>query len=406
MTPVRARLRAVDPWGPFLALVGAGVMILHGFEDGLGRDTGVYAYGAQQAADGVLPYESILNRAGPLSHLIPAIGVLGARLVGVDDLLGMRVLTLLLSVVVVWLLYLLGRDVFDSRLSGAVVATVFLTYESFLELATGGPRDKTMMLLFLVAAVLAVVRRRWLLAGVLVALATLTLQWSIAAAGGAALAGLLRLRGRELWSGLMRFTLGGVLTAAACAIGFWMAGAFPALLDAFLLIPARYTQQAGLRTYLAQHAGDLVHGWGPGIWVLAVGLLALLVAGVGRLLPPVRDRSGAPPGLVVAVGGAVGALLFAMRAFNGVGDAYSLLPFAAVGIGVLVQTLRARVPARTGRWLAIGVATSAVAGAAAVSATSGDQRLAIQRASVSSVLGVLPDATIQSFEAPDRKSVV
>jgi hypothetical protein len=49
------------------------------------RDLAIYSYAGRQVAEGVPPYVGNLNRAGPLAHLIPAIGVAGARVGGFEE---------------------------------------------------------------------------------------------------------------------------------------------------------------------------------------------------------------------------------------------------------------------------------------------------------------------------------
>src|SRR4029450_13896014 len=83
-------------WGrsdPVTYVVGAAALaasVLHGFDGRLSRALAVYAYAGQQVADGVPPYEGIMNRAGPLAHLVPGLGVGLARIGGVGESLGMR----------------------------------------------------------------------------------------------------------------------------------------------------------------------------------------------------------------------------------------------------------------------------------------------------------------------------
>ena len=72
-----ARLRVVDWWALSCFAVAVGVYLAHGFEGRLSREVGVYAYAGPQLADGVAPYVGILNRSGPLAHLIPGAGVVG-----------------------------------------------------------------------------------------------------------------------------------------------------------------------------------------------------------------------------------------------------------------------------------------------------------------------------------------
>src|SRR5215207_3595231 len=85
-------VRRVDPWGPLFALAGTVIFLLHGFGGTLTRDLALYAYSGQQFAEGEPPYVSVLNRAGPLAHIVPGIGAAFARVVGTDALLTQRAL--------------------------------------------------------------------------------------------------------------------------------------------------------------------------------------------------------------------------------------------------------------------------------------------------------------------------
>ena len=393
------RLRAVDPWGPALALAAAAVFTLHGFEDTLSRDLGVYAYGGQQAADGVPPYVSILNRAGPLSHLIPGVGVVAARLAGIDDVLGMRLLVLVLSAVTVWLAYLLARDTLGSRLEGAVAATALLTFQGFVVLAAGGPRDKPIMVMLLTWSLLAVVRRQWASAGVLVALTTLTWQPAFPVGALVAAVGMASLGRRALVAPLVRFTVGGLVPTVLCVLGFWLAGALPTFIDAFLVIPLRYTVQTGLVEFLGTNGDALVEGYGPAVWAMLAGLVALAVAASRQL---VRNLRGGRAGheMVMMGAGLLAGLLVSMRGFNGWPDAFVLLPFASLGLAVIVHALRSALP-RTGRVVGVGVVGISLAAGGMVSVTSSSEGLPLQRASVRAVLTTLgPDASVLSVEAP------
>ena len=80
-------MRRLDPWGPVLALAGLVIFLLHGFGGTLTRDLALYSYSGQQLVEGVPPYVSVLNRAGPLAHMVPGGGAAIARLIGTDDLL-------------------------------------------------------------------------------------------------------------------------------------------------------------------------------------------------------------------------------------------------------------------------------------------------------------------------------
>ena len=401
--PTRDSLRGfigrVDPIGPLLALAAIGLFFAHGLqEDPLKRDTAIYAYGAQQAADGVLPYVSILNRSGPLAHLVPAVGVLGARLVGIDDLLGMRLLLVGLSAGCVWVLYLAGRDLFSSRLAGAASAATLTAIGGFVVLVAGGPRDKPIMLFFLVCSLWAIVGRRWYVAGAFVALTTLTYQPAFISALPTALVAMAGLRGRALAGALTRFAVGGLVPTALCVAGFALAGAFKQLVDGFLLINMEYTRQSGALTHLDTLGLGLDNGWGLALWVVPVGMLACLATAVRRLLD--RDARREPGGMaVVGMGaGLLAGLLWCLRAYNWWPDTFALLPYAALGIGAIALAARKRFPARVVvPAVAVWSALCLVAGLShAISTTTPDNKLERQKDSVAAVLEVVPDATIVS----------
>ena len=115
---VRDRLRGTDPWASAVGLVALVVYLINGFDGHLSPDLATYAYAGQRFADGMVPYEGVLNRSGPLAHALPGLGALAADLVGGDELTGMRVLFMFIAIGGVVLTYLLARDVFRSRLAG------------------------------------------------------------------------------------------------------------------------------------------------------------------------------------------------------------------------------------------------------------------------------------------------
>ena len=130
----RVPARALDP--ALAGLVALVVYSLHGFHGTLERDQGTFVYAGQEVARGVPPYAGIFNSIGPLGDVVTGTGVRLGSLAGVDAVLAARLTYLVVSASVVAALSVLARETFRSRLAGLVTPAVFLTFASFLKLAT------------------------------------------------------------------------------------------------------------------------------------------------------------------------------------------------------------------------------------------------------------------------------
>ena len=389
---------------PLVFLVGGVALLtyaLHGFNGMLSRDLAVYSYAGQQVAEGVPPYLGILNRAGPLAHVIPGIGVGIARIGGFDDVLTMRLLFMVIATACVCAVYVLGRDVFASKLAGLVTSAAFLTFFGFIEYASNGPREKTPMTLFITVALWAVARRRWFTAGLFVSLATLCLQIAFFSSFAAVLAGVLFLAHGERLKALLRVAVGGAVPVAVLMVWFAIAGSLRASVDAFVLINFRYTTPDPVLPVLDEAWLDVTTAYGVSLWVLIAGLVALPLLSLGVLRKATRlANPWLPVVAAFTVGAAVG-LAWNFKEYDAWPDLFPMLPLAAVGLGGVFHVATKRLPVRA--TLVAAVALSLVATVLAIhhSVTSRGDRLETQRASVKAVLAQLPDdATITSVEAP------
>jgi hypothetical protein len=399
-----------ERWGrvdPLTAAVGAVALItyaLHGFDGYLSRDLGVYSYAGQQVADGVPPYLGILNRAGPLAHLIPAIGVAGARVGGFDELLGMRLLFLVISVACVCLVYLLGRDLFASRLAGLAAAGAFLSFSGFIEYASNGPREKTAMVLFLLCALLAVQKRRWFVAGLSVSLATLVLQPAFFVGLPAMLVAVIGVQHGERIRALVRIAVGGLVPVAIFLLYFAAVGALREFIDDFALINAKYSAGSSNPVTPSNFANvwsRLEAGYGVSLWVMVLGLGALGLLSLSVLRGENRRKD---PGVITVTAFGVATLVglaWTSRDFDSWPDAFLFLPLAAIGYGGLVRTIIDRLSSRVAVALTLTWVVAAVAVAGTYSLADRDHRLTYQRRSVDAMLARLPsDATFLSINAP------
>jgi hypothetical protein len=368
----------------------------------LTRDLAVYSYAGQQVAEGVPPYLGILNRAGPLAHVIPGIGVGIARVGGFDDVFTLRLLFLAIATLCVCAVYALGRDVFSSRLAGLVSASAFLTFFGFIEYASNGPREKTPMTLFITLALWAVARRRWFTAGLFVSLATLCLQIAFFSSFAAVLAGVAFLAHGERLKSLVRVGVGGAVPVAVCAVWFALAGSLRESVDAFVLINFRYTTPDPVLPRLEEAWENVAMAYGVTIWVLIAGLIALAVLSLGAVRRSMRIANPSLPVLAAYTVGASAGLAWNLKEYDAWPDLFPMLPFAAVGLSGLFYLTTKRLPVRAAVAVAVALSLAATILAVHHSVTyTRGEFLETQRASVKSVLAQLPDdASITSVEAP------
>ncbi|HEX5860525.1 MAG TPA: glycosyltransferase family 39 protein [Nocardioides sp.] len=398
---VRGAFATVDPLLAGCCLVALVVYLVHGLEGPLLRDSGIYAYGGQRVAEGVPPYVGIANRAGPLAHLLPGGAVFVGRTVGADDLLAIRVFFMLMSVACVGLAYLLGRDLFRSRVAGVAAAAALLSFHGFISMATYGPREKTPLVLFTLATLLAIAHRRWLAAGFLVAMATLTWQpIFLALFAAAVVAVLLGLPRGEWWRAAVRVAVGGLVPAVVTVASYAVIGQLRVFLEGFVLINATYTARVAhsLLSSPEQSWRSLVSGFGASLTLVIVGSVAIVVAAALALRRKPREPNAAA---VTACGvGCLFALAFTFRAFDSWPDAFMVLPFAAIGIGAAMGALAQRVPPRVAVATVAALSVACAATAVGYAVSSRTHWLDAQRRATATVLRVQPDATIFSVNAP------
>ncbi len=374
---------------------------LHGFNGYLSRDLALYAYAGQQVADGVPPYEGVINRSGPLAHLVPGIGSAIGRVLGTDQVVTMRAEFLVLSAVSIWVAYLVGRDFFSSRLTGVASGVALFAVSGFNLYATTGPREKTTLVLLLLCAVLAVGRRRYGWAGAFVSLATLTWQPALFVGAPFALAALWALPQGSRLRELGRFAVGGLVPLVGFLVFYTAIGKLRLFLDCFVLIHVRYTEQPGAEHELSEIWDLLKEVYGDFLWAMVIGAVALVVGALVTLLVPSRRRNPTYRLVVAGAVGLAGGLLWCLKAFNGFPDIFFLLPMTVLGIGYLTREVIDHLTRSVALVLVVAWLVVATVGEYHFSRDPADDWLPIQRAETEAVFDILPpDATIVSVEAP------
>lgn len=410
--PVPLRAKHTDLQVLLCGLAATVVYLLYGFDGQLHRDQAMYVYAGQRVAAGAAPYIDMFERTGPLAQLIPGIGVLAARAANVDDIIGIRVLFTLLAAASVSLAYLLGRDFFHSRLAGLASAAALLCFEGFIYFASNGPSEKTAMVLFLLAALIAMNRRSWIVTGVFVSLATLTWQPvflpAIAGTVTAVLSGVSR--GHRL-SAVGRIAVGGLIPTTLTIGAYIAIGRLGTLLDGFLLVNLRYTNP---RSFLWNVDGNwraLLRWYGISLSVLLIGIIAVLATSAAMFVTARGRHRQAPAPALLGVGvlTLVG-IAWTVWEFDNAPDVFFLLPSGALGIGALISAVEAAV--RRDAAVAVTVAAALAMTTIALTFSIGvrpaglgravrPEGLQIQREAVSAVLEAIPgDEVIFSVEAP------
>jgi hypothetical protein len=311
------------------------------------------------------------------------------------------VLFMLISVGCVCLTYLLARDLFASKLAGLLGAASMLSFSGFIDFATGGPREKTPMVFFLLCALWAIVGRRWFAAGFALSLSVLVWQPVFLVGVATAAVAVLALRPPELLRAAVRFVLGGLVPLAAMVVYFAAVGALHEFVQGFLLIPRKYSNAQPFADHVHVALGSLRDGYGPSALLIPIGLVALGVFGVAAVA---RRGSWRDPPHIAATAlfaGSLVGLAWTSHDFERWPDLFELLPFVAVGVGGLVTPIVTRVPPRAALALTLVPVATGIAFAGHHSLLR-DHRLVVQQHSVDAALAQLPpDASILSIEAPE-----
>jgi hypothetical protein len=397
----RVSSRYADP--ALAGLLALAVYSLHGFQSSLDRDQATFVYGGVRFAHGTPPYRGIFNSVGPLGDMVAGTGTRIGWLFGLDSVTGARLIYLVLSAACVSGVSVLAREALRSRTAGLLAPAVFLTFASFLKLATAGPREKTVMVLCLEVALVLLLHRRWFAAGVLTALATLTWQPVILVAAAAALVAILP-SGAPRLRALASYVVGGVVPTALLAAYFLAEGALKVASWGFIRVNIGYTRQPDIISSWSLLTRD--YRWS--LVLVIAGWLAAVAAG-GLTLARWRRAQGLDEVgrhlLVLGAGGLV-AGLWSCYQINGGADLYVVLPFAAVGLAAALPVLGARLAGpdvrRAGAASVAAAVVLAVVLAGVEAVSTRDHRLPVERRDVTRTLAAVPrGSTVLSLSAPE-----
>lgn len=317
----------------FVLLVAAAVYAMYGFDGPLYRDYGIYLYGGQMMAEGEPPYAGIFDHKGPMPVVLSALGVVLSSLFGTDDLLTVRAVFFAVGCLAALSVYWLGRSVFDSRTVGLFAALTFLGFQAYSMGVASGPEPKTPLVLFQALSLALMVHRRWLLAGLISALAFLTWQ----PAGILLAVGfLLAVLGPGRVGAATKFTVGAAIPLFVTLAYYLYNGALRDFFEGFFIFNLLRVSRGGEQPYenFQQFVIPVINGYGFMALPAVIGLATLLVLCIPRL----RDHRFTPLLLSPPLFGA-----WSLLDFQVTQDFYVFLPYAAVGFGAGLALLSDRI---------------------------------------------------------------
>jgi hypothetical protein len=145
----------------------------------------------------------------------------------------------------------------------------------------------------------------------------------------------------------------------------------------------------------------LLKHYGPSVTVLLVGVLALVALVPSTVLRRRRSAEGSDVTVLASAAGAVAAVLWILFDYDAWPDAFTLLPYAAIGCAALVAAVARHVGRGAGGLISTVTVVTMLVLAVNYSVNGRTEGLVQQRSSTRAVLGVLPaDATLLSLEAP------
>lgn len=326
-----------------------------------GGDRANWVYMAQTVSRGGLLYRDAANIKSPLSAYLGAVAIAAGNLVGVRDLLAIRVAFMLLGVLTVGLTCLLAAECFDSLRIGFLAALISLSFSTAIFVNCSGIQPKTPMVFFGLAALLCTLRERPFWAGLTGMLSALCWQPGLLFVGASGVGFsvyLTKWRERKI----LHLLAGAALPALLLMLYFaWRGGLREFLLWCFVFNVRAYApgELRSPEALLARVIGLL----GPH-WFMV--LLALFGLGL-CLLPTLRETVGRGPRRflqgsrrhTVWIAAAVYALFCAVN-LQGIGDLFPFLPFVSILAAFALTSLLDRSVDRLGMGKADGTVSRGV----------------------------------------------
>ena len=171
-------IRYADVWWMIaLALLAAAYSLQYDIlRQPIPHDTTFHIYAAQQMLEGHAIYRDVAIIKAPLADFISAFAILIARVIGISDIMGTRLMSLTIVMATASATYWTGRVLFRSRAVGILAGIVMASWNFYGLRALTGPEPKAFVILFALLALTFLAQKRWGWAGVCAALSALAWQ--------------------------------------------------------------------------------------------------------------------------------------------------------------------------------------------------------------------------------------
>jgi DolP-mannose mannosyltransferase len=168
--------------------VGVAIMLMYRpwrqFEGG---DTAIYDYIAQTILRGQMPYRDVVDIKGPLGPYLSAMAMVVGKLIGLRDIIAVRVFHVLMIGLLSAVTYLVAESYLRNRLVAIIAFLVPLLPEHFALMTITGTQPKLPMILFGMLTLLLIARDRPVWAGVCSMMSCLCWQPGLLFTGAAVL---------------------------------------------------------------------------------------------------------------------------------------------------------------------------------------------------------------------------
>jgi hypothetical protein len=299
-------------------------------------DNQLYFYIAERVAAGVPPHVSLIDHKHALSAMLSGWAMLLGRCVGADDVVSVRLLSMVLAATLPATLWVLAMRLTRQPLVAHITAFVALSFDDFFVQAASGVRPQLFMAVFMVYSFAALGARRYTLAGASAVASFLCWQPALLVFAASSTAIALE---RSSKRALMRYVAGGIVVLLLYEGYFWWHGALREQLFQAYVMPSE------LGAYKHKPLWDgivfvLRDGrWGAGWWVVIPAVYLVTVA--LSVLEPLyrwrpffaRLRTNALPGALTATSAL--ALVFTLIDHQAYPDRYFLQPFIALANGLV-----------------------------------------------------------------------